>query len=143
MRRGWQVRGTSRSSAGVEAIEAAGLEGAVADPDRPGTILDLVGDVAAVVWLLGSAAGEAEAIAAIHAPRLDRLLEALVDTPVRGFAYEAAGSVQSGSLRTGRETVERAGRTWRIPVATLDRDRDGAGWADYAAGTVGGLLGSV
>jgi uncharacterized protein YbjT (DUF2867 family) len=143
MRRGWQVRGTSRSSAGVEAIEAAGLEAAVADPDRPGTILDLVGDVAAVVWLLGSAAGEAEAIAAIHAPRLERLLEALVETPVRGFAYEAAGSVQPGSLRTGRETVERAGRTWRIPVAMLDRDRDGEGWADYAAGTVGGLLGSV
>ena len=141
MQRGWRVRGTSRSSAGVEAIEAAGLEGALADPGRPGTILDLVGDVAAVIWLLGSAAGEPEQIAAIHGPRLERLLERLVDTPVRGFVYEAAGSVQPDRLRTGRETVERAARTWRIPVAMLERERGSAGWAVYAAGTLGGLLG--
>ena len=33
----------------------AELHRAGADPDRPGTVLDLVGDVAVVVWLLGSA----------------------------------------------------------------------------------------
>ena len=41
-------------------IEAAGIEAAIADPVRPGTILDLVGDVAVVHWLLGSASGEPE-----------------------------------------------------------------------------------
>ena len=86
--RGWQVRGTSRVDSGLEAIDHAGLEPALADPDRPGTILELIGDVAVVVWLLGSADGEADELAAIHGPRLERLLEKLVDTPVRGFAYE-------------------------------------------------------
>src|SRR3954469_22991118 len=56
---GWQVRGTSRGPEERDATEAAGLEWTQADPDRPGTVLDLCGDVAVVVWLLGSAAGEA------------------------------------------------------------------------------------
>ena len=55
---GWAVRGTSRREQGLAAIEAAGIEPALADPGRPATVLDLVGDVAAVYWLLGSAGGE-------------------------------------------------------------------------------------
>lgn len=135
--RGWQVRGTSRTQAGLEEIEAAGLEGALADPDRPGTVLELCGDVAAVVWLLGSASGEAEAI---HGPRLERLLEKLVDAPVRGFVYEASGTVPAELLERGREIVERAGRTWRIPVAMLASERSEPGWAAGAADVVTGLL---
>ena len=54
---GWSVRGTSRGEAGAEAIGAAGIEAAEADPDRLGTVLDLIGDVTVVVWLMGSASG--------------------------------------------------------------------------------------
>jgi nucleoside-diphosphate-sugar epimerase len=139
---GWQVRGTSRGSEGVAAIEAAGLEGAVADPERPGTVLDLVGDVAVVVWLLGSAEGDPELIEAIHGPRLERLLEKLVDTPVRGFAYEAAGSVPAERLAAGRAEVELAGRTWMIPAALLEAGREEPGWAARTAAEVSALLGS-
>jgi uncharacterized protein YbjT (DUF2867 family) len=134
----WRVRGTSRDPARLDEIEAAGLEPALADPDRPGTILDHCGDVSAVVWLLGSAAGDAEQLEAIQGPRLERLLEKLVDSPVRGFVHEAAG--QAPSLAVGREIVERAGRTWRIPVAFLEGERASDGWAERAAGTVTGLL---
>ena len=137
---GWQVRGTSRGSDGVEAIQAAGFDGSEADPDRPGTVLELCGDVAVVVWLLGSAAGEQEVLSAIHGPRLERLLEKLVDSPVRGFAYEAAGSVDPGVLSAGREIVERAGETWRIPVAFLTSERGQPGWASTSAEAVAGLL---
>jgi nucleoside-diphosphate-sugar epimerase len=137
---GWQVRGTSRSSDDRDATEAVGIEAAEADPDRPGTVLDLCGDVAVVVWLLGSAAGAADEIAAIHGPRLERLLEKLVDSPVRGFAYEAAGSVDPARLAEGREIVERAGETWRIPVTFLTSARDEAGWAVTSAARVAGLL---
>jgi uncharacterized protein YbjT (DUF2867 family) len=119
---GWAVRGTSRREFGLEAIEAVGIEPALADPDRPGTLLDLVGDVAVAVYLLGSAVGEAEELAAIHGPRLERLLEKLVDTPVRGFVYEGAGSVDPELLAGGAEIVQAAGRTWRIPVAVLTGD---------------------
>lgn len=136
----WQVRGTSRTPAGLDAIEAAGLEAAEADPDRPGGILDLCGDVAVVVWLLGSAEGQAEAVSAIHGPRLERLLEKLVDTPVRGFAYEASGAVEDDMLEGGRRIVERAGETWRIPVAFLTSSRDEPGWAESDAEVVAGLL---
>lgn len=121
--RGWQVRGTSRAEAGLEAIEHAGLEPALADPDRPGTILDLCGDVAVVVWLLGSATGDPEQVGAIHGSRLERLLEKLVDSPVRGFVYE------TGDETTGAEIVAHAGETWRIRVSLLDGDaspREGA-----------------
>lgn len=127
-----EVRGTTRSQKGAAAIEAAGIEAAVADPDRPGTILDLVGDVALVVWLLGSALGEPEAIAAIHGPRLEGLLGRLVDTPVRGFVYEASGGVQQKHLDGGVEIVESAARTWSIPVAVL-REEPGVDWDHWAA----------
>jgi uncharacterized protein YbjT (DUF2867 family) len=137
--RGWLVRGTSRTDSGLEAIGHAGLEPALADPERPGTVLDLVGDVTAVVWLLGSAEGADEELAAIHGPRLERLLEKLVDTPVRGFAYEPAGSVAREVLGEGREIVERAASTWRIPVAMIEPGNGGE-WAARAADEVHSLI---
>ena len=138
--RGWQVRGTSRSAAGREAIEAAGLEAAEADPDRPGTVLDLIGDVSVVVWLLGSASGPAGELDAIHGSRLERLMEKLVDTPVRGVVYEASGGAGAERLAGGREIVEAAAAAWRIPVVTSERDRAGEGWAAAAAGDVEAAL---
>lgn len=119
---GWAVRGTSRTEEGLAAIEAAGIEPALADPDRPGTLLELVVDVAVVFYLLGSATGDGELLDAIHRPRLERLLEHLVDTPVRGFVYEGAGSVEPELLAAGAELVGNAGRTWRIPVAVVAAD---------------------
>jgi uncharacterized protein YbjT (DUF2867 family) len=116
---GWEVRGTSRHEEGLAPIEAAGIEPALADPQQPGTLLDLVGDVAAVYWLLGSATGEAENIEAIHGPRLERFLERLVETPVRRFVYEAAGSVGPAVLAKGASAVRNAAETWRIPVDVL------------------------
>ncbi len=128
---GWAVRGTSRGEAGLAAIEAAGIEPALADPERPGTLLELVVDVAVVYYLLGSAEGEEGLVEAIHRPRLERLLEHLVDTPVRGFVYEGAGSVDPALLSAGAELVQAAGRTWRIPVAVVEADPgDCAAWLE-------------
>ena len=138
--RGWQVRGTSRRAAGLEAIRAAGIEPATADPDRAGTVLELCADVAVVVWLLGSAAGEPDAISAIHGPRLASLLEKLVDSPVRGFAYEATGSVASDVLSEGARITERVGERYRIPVTLLADDRSDGAWAERTAAAVAGLL---
>jgi uncharacterized protein YbjT (DUF2867 family) len=137
---GWRVRGTSRDPRHLDRIERAGFEAAQADPDRPGTILELCGDVSVVVWLLGSANGEPESIEAIHGPRLERLLEKLVDSPVRGFAYEVAGTVEPDLLAGGRAIAERAAGTWRIPVAFIDRPRNGSRWAEEAGEAVRELL---
>jgi uncharacterized protein YbjT (DUF2867 family) len=113
---GWSVRGTSRREAGLTPIEAAGIEPAMADPDQPATLLDLVGDVTAVYWLFGSATGEPENIEAIHGSRLERFLERLVETPVRRFVYEGAGSVDPAILARGATIARNAEETWRIPV---------------------------
>lgn len=134
---GWAVRGTSRRQEGLEAIEAAGIEPALADPDRPGTILELVNDVAVLVLLLGSAEGTDEELAAIHGPRLERLMEHLVDTPVRGVLYEGT--------EAGAEIVRAAERTWRIPVATISPNLSQspyAGVGDRLASEVEAILAS-
>jgi nucleoside-diphosphate-sugar epimerase len=138
---GWAVRGTSRHEQGLAAIEAAGIEAALADPDRVGTVLELVGDVAVVFHLLGSAAGDAEAVAAIHGPRLERLLEKIVDTPVRGFVYEAVGSVDPERLAAGVEIVDTASRTWRIPVAMVEAEpEEPSEWSQEMTDLALGLL---
>jgi len=112
-------------------IEAAGIEATLADPDRPGTLLDLVGDVTVLHWLLGSAQAEPEVIAAIHGPRLERTIEKLVETPVRGFVYEAAGRVQRHHLERGGAIVRAASETWRVPVEVVDADPgDPHRWTD-------------
>jgi hypothetical protein len=125
------VRGTSRREEGLAPIEAAGIEAVLADPAQPSTVLDLVGDVTVVAWMLGSAQGSDAELAAIHGPRLDRMMEKLVETPVRGFVYEAGGSVDPILLARGQEAVDAAAETWNIPLGTLLVDpNDHATWAD-------------
>lgn len=135
----WAVRGTSRHDQGLAAISEAGIEPALADPLWPGTVLDLVGDIAVMVWLLGSARAEGEGgeeeVSAIHGERLERLLERLVETPVRGFVYEAAGTVGPETLAAGRRAVEAAAAIWRIPAEAVAADpADPEAWlVDMAA----------
>lgn len=119
---GWRVRGTTRDPARAGGIEAAGVEAAVADPDSVGTILDHVGDVAVLFWLLGSARGEPDRVAALHGPRLERLLEELVDSPVRGVVYEAGGTVEDRHLRGGAELVSERAVRHRIPLEIVTSD---------------------
>jgi len=124
---GWAVRGTSRREEGLTPIAAAGIEPARADLDRVGTVLEHVADVAVVYVLLGSATGDPEAVAELHRLRLERLLEKLVDTPVRGVVYEAVGSVDAAVLADGAELVRAAERTWRIPVRVVGEEQSDHG----------------
>ncbi len=138
---GWAVRGTSRSPAGLELIGSAGLDAASADPDRVGTILEQVGDVAVVVWLMGSATGTPDQLEAVNVLRLESLLEKLVDTPVRGFVFEGSGTAGDSVLAAGAELVERAARTWMIPVRIVDADREDAeAWTAAMSGAVSSVL---
>ena len=104
----------------MAAIEAAGIEAVVADPDRMGELLDAIEGVALIFWLLGSAEGEAEAVAALHGPRLERLLEEIVDTPVRGFVYEVTGELDPERLTEALGILRAAGERWRIPFEVVD-----------------------
>lgn len=138
---GWAVRGTTRDPGRVGEIEAAGIEAVVADPDRVSSILDAIEGVAVLCWLLGSATGEAEPIAALHGPRLERVLEEIVDTPVRGVVYEAEGAVSSEDLERGEATLRSAATLWRIPFELITaRPNQHAEWASEAHGAVRRVL---
>ena len=140
---GWEVRGTTRERDRCAELERAGIEPAVADPDRVGTVLDHVGDATLVAWLLGSATGDEWAIANLHGPRLERLLEELVDTPVRGFIYEGAGDAPANVLRAGEQITVRASERWRIPVAIINHDpAEWRGWVGAARTEIHALLGA-
>jgi uncharacterized protein YbjT (DUF2867 family) len=121
-RDGLAVRGTSRGPGRAADIAAAGAEPADADPDRLGTLLPHLQGVAAVCWLLGSASGPSAG--SLHGPRLATLLERLVDTPVRGLVYEAAGSADAAALRDGERLVRHAGARWRLPVRVVHASPD-------------------
>jgi hypothetical protein len=138
---GWEVRGTSRSKDGLAAIAEAGIEPALADPLQPHTVLDLVGDVAIVLWLFASATGSPEELSAIHGPRLERLMERLVETPVRGFVYEMKGTVDPILLEHGSEVLEAAGDTWRVGISCVFVDPgDPHDWAEIVAGAATSLV---
>jgi uncharacterized protein YbjT (DUF2867 family) len=115
---GHAVRGTTRNRERCADIEAAGAEAVVADPDRLGTLMTRIEGVSVLCWLLGSVEGEGRA--ALHGPRLGSMLEALVDTHVRGVVYEGPSG----------EDVLRFSHTFRMPVEVLG---EGAGPAEGVA----------
>jgi uncharacterized protein YbjT (DUF2867 family) len=136
---GHTVRGTTRDPRRFAAIEAAGAEPYLGDPDRIATLMDGLVATTIVCWLMGSAAGDPEKVRELHGGRLRMLTEKLVDTPVRGLVYEASGSVPFAWRQEG-ELIARAARaTWNIPLEVLDAACED--WVAAASGAVGRLLG--
>jgi uncharacterized protein YbjT (DUF2867 family) len=109
---GHAVRGTTRDPRRRAAIEAAGAEAVLADPDRVGTLVNALAGVTIVVRLLAGATGTPEQLRELHGPRLQALLEKLVDSPVRGYVHEVVGKDDARLVAT-------ASQTWSIPVATI------------------------
>jgi hypothetical protein len=136
---GHAVRGTTRDPGRIADIEASGVEAVVADPDRLATLMPRIESVAAICWLMASATGEAAD--ALHGRRLQTLLERLVDTPVRGLVYEAAGSVERRRLREGADIARAAAVTWRMPVEIVEQEHDDwPRWVDATAAAVAVVL---
>jgi nucleoside-diphosphate-sugar epimerase len=119
---GHAVRGTTRDPGRMEAIRAAGADPYLGDPDRIGTLMDALSGVPIVAWLMGTATGDPERVRALHDGRLRMLWEKLVDTPVRGVVYEAAGSVDPAALIRGEAVARVAHETWRIPLEYIHAD---------------------
>ena len=137
--RGHAVRATTRDPAHVPAIEAAGAEAIVGDPDRVATVAPAFEHVGAAVILLGSAIGSPEALAALHGTRLDMLLLRMLDSTVRGIVYEATGSVDSSILGAGADRVRAFCDGSRIPYALVHAD--GGAWPEAGADAVENVLG--
>lgn len=142
MAEGHAARGTSRDPARRSALEAEGGEALDGDPDRIGTLMPALAQVSVVYLLLGSAAGEREAIAALHGQRLSMLLEKLIDTTVRGIVYEAAGTVDVALLHGGAELVREACERSRIRYTLIETDPGERGqWLAEALGAIPKLAG--
>jgi glycine/D-amino acid oxidase-like deaminating enzyme len=117
---GHPVRGTTRDPARAAELEAAGIEPAIGDPYRLATLMPHVANTSAMVWLMGSAAGDD--VEALHRTRLQTVLERLVDSPVRGMVYEAAGTLPAHVLREGAAEVRKAAVTWQMPNVIVEQD---------------------
>ncbi len=142
VRDGLAVRITTRTAAGRAAIEAAGAECFVGTPERIASLRYALEGVTVICWLLGTAAGEAGAVAGLHGSRLESMLSQIVDTTVRGIVYEAAGSVGAETLAAGAGLVAATAELNRIPHRRLDADpRDAAAWPGAARAAVVDLLG--
>jgi hypothetical protein len=139
---GHAVRAVTRHEARRAEIEAAGCECWIGDPDRIGTLRYALDNVTLVLWLLGTATGEPDAVAALHRSRLHMMLEKVTDTTVRGVVYEAAGTVPADDLAAGVAELEHARATNEIPFALLEADpADRAAWLGAALEALDGLLG--
>jgi len=138
---GHAVRAVTRRPEARSAIEAAGAECWIGDPDVIGTLRYALDNVTVLLWLLGAARGPADRVAALHGSRLRMMLEKTTDTTVRGVVYEAAGTVDPAVLATGVEEVRHARRTNEIPYALLEADRaDRGAWLDAARAAIEALL---
>ncbi len=139
---GHAVRAVTRTEAGRAAIEAAGAECWIGDPDVVGTLRYALENVTILVWALGTAGGSAEAVAALHGPRLEMMLSKVIDTTVRAVIYEAAGSVAAEALAVGVAELRRMSTLNEIPVAVVDCDpSDAEPWVLAVRRTIDRLLG--
>jgi 3-hydroxyisobutyrate dehydrogenase-like beta-hydroxyacid dehydrogenase len=138
---GMTVRGTTRTESGLAAIEAAGAEAHVGDPDRVATLASALDQVTIACLLLGSATGPPQQVRELHDARLAMLLSRMLDTPIRGILYEASGSVDDEVLAGGGRLVARFCRDSVIPFELLRADpTDHREWVREAAAGVQRLL---
>lgn len=128
---GHAVRGTSRDPRRELAIREAGAEPYVGDPDRIATLMDGLYGTTIVCWLMATS-GPGE----LHEGRIRMLCEKLVDTPVRGLVYEAAGPAAAGV-----PIVEDARVRWNIPVEVVATEPEACPeWTRDMAAAVDRLL---
>jgi hypothetical protein len=139
---GHAVRMTARSEGARAAIEATGAECWIGTPARLATLRGALENVTIICWLLGTAVGSPQELAALHTSRLEFFLTQAIDTTVRGFVYEARGVGPTAELVQGGERIVRS-LTERnaIPAAFLSADpQEADGWLLEARAAVAALL---
>ena len=124
---GHAVRVVTRTEEGRAAIEEAGGECWIGDPDRIGTLRYALANVTILLWALGTVDAPD-----LHGSRLEMMLERTIDTMVRGVVYEGG---------PGAEIVERMCRLNEVPYALLDADpADGDAWVAAVRAEIDALL---
>jgi hypothetical protein len=131
----------TREKSRATEIAAAGAECRIGDPDRLGTLRGALEGVTIACWLLGTATGPENRVGALHGDRLRSFLGQAIDTTMRGFVYEAAGTVSAGTLSAGAQIARGIAEGNKIPLEVLLADpRDGVSWLAQARYAVSNLL---
>jgi len=140
---GHAVRITTRSEDGRTAIEAVGAECWIGTPDRVGSLRYALENVTIACWLLGTARGPRDEVAALHGSRLAFFCTQTIDTTVRGLLYEAAGCVDADLLQCGAELIATAAAHNAIPLRIISADpADEGAWRAQASTALAALLGT-
>lgn len=139
---GHAVRATTRSEAQRATIEDGGAECWIGTPDRLATLRGALENVTIACWLLAGATGSQAQVHALHTARLEFFLGQAIDTTVRGFVYEASGTVVAPEiLAEGERIVHTLGERNVIPVAILRAGRaDPGAWQQAATDAIDSLL---
>jgi hypothetical protein len=138
---GHAVRVVTRTESRRGAIESAGAECWIGDPDVVGTLRYALDNVTVLLWLLGTATGDPEQVGALHGSRLRMMLEKTTDSTVRGVVYERAGPLPPGMYASGEAEMRHARETNEIPFATLDADPGAAdAWVPAARAAIDAVL---
>jgi hypothetical protein len=136
---GHAVRVTSRGGA-REAIEAAGAECWPGDPNRLATLRGALDGVTILAWLLATASGPREQLRELHTARLEFFLTQAIDTTVRGFVFEAAGTAPA--LQEGEAIARELTARNAIPLEVVSADpADQDAWLPAARAAIASLLG--
>jgi len=138
---GHAVRQVTRDETARAQIEAAGAECWIGTPDRIGSLRYALENVTVLLWALGTATGSPEDVEALHGSRLQMMLEKTIDTTVRGFVYEARGTVPAEHLAAGRDRAASMASRNEIPFAILEADpADEAAWVAGAHAALESVL---
>lgn len=123
------------------AIEQAGAQCVIADPNRLGTLVSALDGVTIACWLLGCAQGDEDEVRALHDLRLRSFMVKVIDTTIRGVIYEAAGTAPAPVLSAGAAVAAEVAERNEIPLALLRADpADRERWRAQAVSAVESLL---
>lgn len=138
---GHVARVVTRGESHRDEIEGLGAECWVGDPNRLASVVGALEGVTIACWLLGNAKGEDEQLQALHGPLLESFLSEAIDTTMRGFVYEAAGSVPAELLAAGARSAQALTGRNAIPLRVLDADpAEQEPWRAQAQDAISALL---
>jgi hypothetical protein len=123
-------------------IEAVGGECFLGTPGRLVTMRGALEHVTVACWLLADLdERDPDLVRALHGSRLEQFISSAIDSTLRGFVYDASGSVPAEVLKEGERIVSETAARNLIPIAIL---RAGTGhneaWLTQAHAAVSWIL---
>jgi hypothetical protein len=124
-------------------IEVVGAECFLGTADRLATLRGALEHVTVACWLFADLdEKDVDLVSVLHGSRLEQFISSAIDSTLRGFVYDAAGSVPAEALAEGERIVSETAARNLIPIAILRvRVKDEEAWLAQARGAVNRLLG--